>query len=139
MKCIKKYTQKKLNISDFRVFCGYLLKMGKKVKILNEQLDMVIYNVLSEDTVLLKEEVEKDLTETEVEKIAKRTFYDILKNARNTQLEKKVSEIVQDMVKKDTRFQKDIVEITKNVLVQLYKALWTKRSFWITDLKNNAS
>ena len=58
MKCIIKYAQKNVNISDFRVFCGYLLKRGKKVKILNEQLDMLIYNVLSENTVLLKEEAE---------------------------------------------------------------------------------
>jgi hypothetical protein len=32
-----------------------------------------------------------------------------------------------------------IVDITKNVITQLYKTLWTKRGFWRNDLKNKSS
>ena len=42
----------------------------------------------------------------------------------------KVKEIVKD-------FENKVVEITRNVLVQLYKQLWTRRSFWANDLRNS--
>lgn len=39
----------------------------------------------------------------------------------------------------DKEFQDEVVKIAGNVLTQLYKALWTKRSFWKTTLKNKSS
>ena len=51
----------------------------------------------------------------------------------------KVEKIVKDKLKDDKELEDKIVEITKNVLTQLYKTLWTKRGFWRNDLKNKSS
>ena len=51
----------------------------------------------------------------------------------------KVEKIVKDKIKSDKGLEDKVVEITTNVLTQLYKTLWTKRGFWRNDLKNKAS
>jgi hypothetical protein len=51
----------------------------------------------------------------------------------------KVEKIVKDKIKSDKELEDKVVEITTNVLTQLYKTLWTKRGFWRNDLKNKAS
>ncbi len=51
----------------------------------------------------------------------------------------KIEKIVKDKLKDDKELEDKIVEITKNVLTQLYKTLWTKRGFWRNDLKNKSS
>jgi len=48
----------------------------------------------------------------------------------------KVEKIVKDRLKNDKELEDKVVEITKNVLTQLYKALWTKKSFWRDNLSN---
>lgn len=51
------------------------------------------------------------------------------------QLKKLINDKVLEAIKgKDS--EKHLVEICRNVLTQLYKTLWTKRSFWTNDLKN---
>ena len=51
----------------------------------------------------------------------------------------KVEKIIKDKIKSDKELEDKVVEITTNVLTQLYKTLWTKRGFWRNDLKNKAS
>lgn len=51
----------------------------------------------------------------------------------------KIEKIVKDKIKSDKELEDKVVEITTNVLTQLYKTLWTKRGFWRNDLKNKAS
>ena len=51
----------------------------------------------------------------------------------------KVEKIVKDRLKNDKELEDKVVEITKNVLTQLYKALWTKKSFWRDNLSNKAN
>jgi hypothetical protein len=51
----------------------------------------------------------------------------------------KIEKIIKDKLKDDKELEDKIVEITKNVLTQLYKTLWTKRGFWRNDLKNKSS
>ncbi len=51
----------------------------------------------------------------------------------------KIEKIVKDKLKNDKDLEDKVVEITKNVLTQLYKTLWTKRGFWRNDLKNKSS
>jgi len=51
----------------------------------------------------------------------------------------KIEKIVKDKIKTDVELEDKVVEITKNVLTQLYKTLWTKRGFWRNDLKNKSS
>ena len=40
-------------------------------------------------------------------------------------------------VQQTSEKENKVVEITRNVLVQLYKQLWTRRSFWANDLRNS--
>ena len=56
-----------------------------------------------------------------------------------TTFKNKIEKIVKDKLKDDKELEDKIVEITKNVLTQLYKTLWTKRGFWRNDLKNKSS
>jgi hypothetical protein len=51
----------------------------------------------------------------------------------------KIEKIVKDKLKDDKELEDKIVEITKNVITQLYKTLWTKRGFWRNELKNKSS
>ncbi len=48
----------------------------------------------------------------------------------------KVEKIVKDRLKNEKELEDKIVDITKNVLTQLYKTLWTKKSFWRDNLSN---
>jgi len=56
-----------------------------------------------------------------------------------TTFKNKIEKIVKDKLKDDKELEDKIVEITKNVLTQLYKTLWTRRGFWRNDLKNKSS
>jgi proline dehydrogenase len=49
----------------------------------------------------------------------------------------KVEKIVKDRIKNDKELEDKVVEITKNVLTQLYKTLWVKRGAWLTGIKNS--
>jgi hypothetical protein len=51
----------------------------------------------------------------------------------------KVEKIVKDRLKNEKELEDKIVDITKNVLTQLYKALWVKRGVWRDSLSNKSS
>ena len=51
----------------------------------------------------------------------------------------KIEKIVKDRIKNEKEIEDKVVEITKNVLTQLYKTLWTKRGFWKSNLSNKAN
>jgi hypothetical protein len=51
----------------------------------------------------------------------------------------KVEKIVKDRIKNEKELESKIVEITKNVLTQLYKTLWVKRATWVNNLTNKNS
>ncbi len=53
--------------------------------------------------------------------------------------ESRISKIIRDRINKDKEIEDKVVEITKNVLIQLYKTLWTKRSFWKDNLSNKSN
>lgn len=69
---------------------------------------------------------------SEIEKIVK-------KSMSSKDLEKAVSQIIRNEIKKNKELEDKVVDITKNVLTQLYKTLWAKRNFWQTGLKNKES
>lgn len=48
----------------------------------------------------------------------------------------KIEKIVKDKLKNEKEIEDKVVEITKNVLTQLYKTLWIKRATWINNLTN---
>lgn len=51
----------------------------------------------------------------------------------------KIEKIIKDRIKNEKGLEDKIVDITKNVLVQLYKTLWTKRSTWKDNLTNTSN
>ncbi len=51
----------------------------------------------------------------------------------------KIEKIVKDKLKNNKELEDKMVEITKNVLSQLYKTLWTKRNFWKSQVDNKNS
>lgn len=50
----------------------------------------------------------------------------------------KIEKIVKDKLKNDKELEDKVVEITKNVLTQLYKTLWVKRGMWRNTLSNKS-
>jgi len=54
-------------------------------------------------------------------------------------LEAKIGKIVQQKLMNNRELENQSVEISKNVLTQLFKALWVKRNFWKSGLSNKAT
>jgi len=50
-----------------------------------------------------------------------------------------IEKIVKDRLRNDKELDDKVVEITKNVLTQLYKTLWVKRGVWRNNLSNKSS
>lgn len=61
------------------------------------------------------------------------------KMLKSDKLTKQIKKVVDEETKSDREMEKMIVDITKNVLVQLYKTMWTKKSFWTSSLKNKSN
>ena len=51
----------------------------------------------------------------------------------------KIEQIVKDRIKNEKGLEDKVIEITKNVLTQLYKNLWVKRNVWRDNLSNKSS
>jgi hypothetical protein len=81
----------------------------------------------------LKQIISETLTKTDESKIGVMIRKEI-KDAFGSDLEKKVLKILEKELK-GTKFRKNIVDINKDVLVQLHKELWMRRQFWLTALK----
>jgi citrate lyase gamma subunit len=85
------------------------------------------------DNKRLKQIISESLTKTDEDKIGVMIRKEI-KNAFGNDLENKVLKILEKELK-GTKFRKNIVDINKDVLVQLHKELWMRRQFWLTALK----
>lgn len=81
---------------------------------------------------IIKEELTRS-DKAEIKKIARDEFEDMLKK---TDIKSKIEKIVLDQLKKDKPTQREVADITQKVLVQFYKTLWTRRSFWANKLDN---
>lgn len=57
----------------------------------------------------------------------------------SAEFKSKIEKIVKDKLKDSKELEDKVVDITKNVLTQLYKTLWTKRGFWQNNLTNKNS
>lgn len=85
---------------------------------------------------IIKEELNAS-DEARIKKLARDEFdKEIKKHLSSSQLEKKVKEIVVNNLKKHKPTQKEVALITKDVLVKLYKTLWTRKGFWSNGLEN---
>lgn len=76
----------------------------------------------------LNEEVNKSDVKSEIKK-----YMD------SSEFKSKVEKIVKDRIKNEKALEDKVVDITKNVLTQLYKQLWTKRAFWKNGLSNKSN
>lgn len=79
-----------------------------------------------------KQNIRENLTKSDVSKE--------LKVYLNTsEFKTKIEKIVQDRLKNNKELDDKVVEITRNVIIQLYKTLWVKRGVWVSGLSNKSS
>ena len=57
----------------------------------------------------------------------------------STEFKAKIEKIVKDKLKNEKEIEDKVVEISKNVLSQLFKTLWVKRTTWKNNLTNKSS
>ena len=81
----------------------------------------------------LRHIIKEVLTKTDENKIGVMIRKEI-KDAFGSDLEKKVVNIVNKQIK-GTKFEKEVVKISKDVLEQLYRELWMRRMFWKNAIK----
>jgi hypothetical protein len=85
---------------------------------------------------LIKQILKEELTradKSEIKKLARAEFEDMLKTSN---IKSKIEDLVKKQLKNDKSTQKEVADITQKVLVQFYKTLWTRRSFWANKLDN---
>jgi len=76
--------------------------------------------------------VKEDITKSDIKK-------DIKVYIDSAEFTNKIEKIVKEKLKNNKELEDKMVEISKNVLTQLYKSLWVKRSFWRDNLSNKNS
>jgi hypothetical protein len=64
---------------------------------------------------------------------------EVNKQLDSNPIKKKIENIISDKIKSDKDLENKVVDITKNVLTQLYKTLYTKKSFWKDNLSNKSN
>ena len=84
----------------------------------------------------MKELIKKRLTEEFTKTDAKT---EIKKYIDSSEFKGKIEKIIMDRIKNEKELEDKVVDITKNVLTQLYKALWVKRSVWKNMLSNKGN
>lgn len=85
------------------------------------------------DNQTLKKIIRESLTQTDENQIGAMIRREI-KKSFGEDLESKVMKILEKELK-NSKLKKHIVEINKDVLVQLYKELWMRRNMWLTAIK----
>lgn len=79
-----------------------------------------------------RQKLTEDLTKADVSKELK-IYMD------TNEFKAKIEKIVKDRIKDDKALEDKVVDITRNVLTQLYKTLWNKRGLWVNNLSNKSS
>jgi hypothetical protein len=85
------------------------------------------------DNQTLKKIIRESLSKTDENQIGAMIRKEI-KKSFGEDLESKVLKILEKELK-NSKLKKHIVEINKDVLVQLYKELWMRRNMWLTAIK----
>lgn len=114
-----------------------------KVKVTESQLTTYFNEVLKEmdmcsceESVVLSEALSV-ADKSDIKSIVKKEIKDFLDINRSSDLDKKVGDIIKKKFKNDKDLEKYIVDVTRNVLIQLYKTMYTRKNFWTSDLKNS--
>jgi hypothetical protein len=80
----------------------------------------------------IKNILKEDLTQSDVSKELK-IYMD------SNEFKAKIEKIIKNKLKDDKDLEDKVVDITRNVLTQLYKTLWVKRGIWRNNLSNKSS
>lgn len=80
--------------------------------------------------------ITESLTQTDKGEIERMIRKEIKDSLEDSKFKKKIKDFMDDE-HKSRDFEQKVVEISKNVLVQLYKQMYNKRSFWTSGLSNN--
>jgi len=80
----------------------------------------------------MAKKIQENLTKADVAKEVK-----IYMNSK--EFETKIEKIVRDRIKNEKELEDKVVEITRNVMTQLFKTLWIKRATWKNNLTNKSS
>lgn len=64
---------------------------------------------------------------------------EVIKALKSSDLKDVISTLVSKEIKGNKDLEKETIEISRNVLTQLFKTLWNKRGFWQTSLTNKSS
>lgn len=111
-----------------------------KVRLTESQIFTYFNEVMSEmDSCSCVEKMNESISpsdQSDIKILVKKEIKDFLDINRSSDLERKIGDIVKRKFKDDKDIEKYIVNVTKNVLIQLYKTLWTRRSFWSSELRN---
>lgn len=78
-----------------------------------------------------KNRIHEELTKSDIKD-------EVIRVIDSDELKDKIAKLIAKELKKNPEIENQIVDITKNVITQLYKTLWVKRSFWQSQLSNKA-
>ena len=88
-----------------------------------------MYIYIENFKLIMKTKIQENITKSDVSKEIK-VYMD------SNAFKSKVEKIVKDRLKNEKELEDKTVEITKNVLTQLFKTLWIKRATWKNNLTN---
>lgn len=80
----------------------------------------------------IKHRLHEELTKNDVSQEIKTVL-------NSNDLKEKINALIKQQLKSNKELEDKMVDIAGNVLTQLYKILWTKRSFWKSSLSNKTS
>jgi len=120
----------------------FIYKPNPSPGTLTGQMESIRFDRIDGDTYKVKgelretEPLNEELTRIDKSDIKKLIQKEIETSLKSTTFKEKVSDAVTKDVKKNPELEKMVVEITRNVITQLYKVLWMRRTFWRNSLKN---
>lgn len=87
----------------------------------------------------MRDRIKQKLHE-EIAKKDEKQVEDILwKAMESKKFEKKLGEILKREYKNSDVFEKEVVDIARNVVTQLFKTLWVRRNMWRSRLSNKST
>ena len=94
---------------------------------------MELKNIISRSSAdIIREELNRS-DKAEIKRLARKEFEEMLKTS---DIKTKIEKMVKDQIGKDKATQKEVAKISEKVLIQFYKTLWTRRTFWANKLDN---
>ena len=124
---------------DKKPFIAKLKELTAEKKEAEKELEKVRDDFESQEAPedeVVAEKINEELNRTDKSDIKKMISKEIEATLKSKGFKDKVADAVTKDVKKNKELEKVVVEITRNVVTQLYKVLWMRRTFWRNSLKN---